>query len=564
MSEISNIGSVRTLVELAAEKGIEDVVLSPGSRNAPFIISFNAFDTFKCQSVLDERSAGFVALGIAQQKQKPVIVSCTSGSAVLNYTPAMVEAFYQKIPLIAVTADRPGEWIDQGEGQSMRQIRLMDSIVVKSFNLIEEHNEDDQWYNARMVNEAFELAMSKSLPVHINVPLKEPLYETAPANTDKAPSFEFIASKRGVPESELQNLAAIFKSSQRVLILLAQGNDAANCLEPLRELNANSKVAILTETHANLYHLGFVCCIDRTIECFVNTDDEKDYIPDVLITIGSNVISKKIKTLFRRNKKGIAQHWHFGDEVMDTFQSLTKLVNADAATVLQHLKDIPQQSENQFGNRWRARFFEMEQRHLSFLESCAYSDLKVFEYITEFIPDNTHVQMGNSSVVRYIQLFNQIRTVSYSGNRGVSGIEGCTSTAVGAAQSCDEITLLISGDQAFRYDSNALSTKVNSNNLRIIVINNGGGNIFRIIDGPKNDEISYDFIEKVDEQSIRKLVEYHEVDYSEAHDLASLEKGLEWLFDVNRSTSAVLEIFTPRIESPTIFKSYLNFLRQSN
>lgn len=564
MNEISNIGSVRTLVELAAEKGIEDVVLSPGSRNAPFIISFNAFDTFKCQSVLDERSAGFVALGIAQQKQKPAIMSCTSGSAVLNYTPAMVEAFYQKVPLIAVTADRPGEWIDQGEGQSMRQIRLMDSIAVKSFNLIEEHNEDDQWYNARMVNEAFELAMSKSLPVHINVPLKEPLYETAPANTGKAHSFEFIASKRGVPESELQNLAAIFKSSQRVLILVAQGNDAANCLEPLRELNANSKVAILTETHANLYHLGFVCCIDRTIECFINTDDEKDYIPDVLITIGSNVISKKIKTLFRRNQKSIAQHWHFGDEVMDTFQSLTKLVNADAASVLQHLKDIPQQSENQFGSRWRARFFEMEQRHLSFLESCAYSDLKVFEYITEFIPDNTHVQMGNSSVVRYIQLFNQIRTVSYFGNRGVSGIEGCTSTAVGAAQSCDEITLLISGDQAFRYDSNALSTKVNTNNLRIIVINNGGGNIFRIIDGPKNNEISRDFIEKVDEQSIRKLVEYHEVDYSEAHDLASLEKGLEWLFNANRSTSAVLEIFTPRIESPTIFKSYLNFLRQSN
>ena len=125
MGDVSNIGSVRTLVELAAAKQIQDVVLSPGSRNAPFILSFNGHGSFNCQSILDERSAGFVALGMAQQKKKPVILSCTSGSAVLNYTPAMVEAFYQKIPLVAVTADRPGEWIDQGEGQSMRQVKLM-------------------------------------------------------------------------------------------------------------------------------------------------------------------------------------------------------------------------------------------------------------------------------------------------------------------------------------------------------------------------------------------------------------------------------------------------------
>ena len=562
MGDVSNIGSVRTLVELAAAKQIQDVVLSPGSRNAPFILSFNGHGSFNCQSILDERSAGFVALGMAQQKKKPVILSCTSGSAVLNYTPAMVEAFYQKIPLVAVTADRPGEWIDQGEGQSMRQVKLMDNVVLHSVNLVEEHNDDDRWYNGRLINEAFELAITKSMPVHINVPLKEPLYGTAPSSYVMPQAFEIVESKKMLSDSELDKLKGIFQASNKVLVLVAQGKESAECIEALREMNACSKVAIVTETHANLYHLGFVSCIDRTIESFINSDAEVDYIPDLFITVGSNVISKKIKSLFRRHKKIIADHWHFGDEVMDTFQSLTKLIKAEANPILSYLSGSLESNASQFGNSWRARFFEMEQRHIEFLKTSAYSDLKVFEIINDFIPDQTSVQMGNSSVVRYIQLFNQIRTVSYFGNRGVSGIEGSTSTAVGAAQSCDELTLLISGDQAFRYDSNALAIKNGTENLRVIVINNGGGNIFRIIDGAKDHDVSHDYIEKVDEQPIGKLVEYHGIDYKEARNFSSLVKGLEWLFNPERSTSGVLEIFTPRVDSPQIFKSYLGFLKE--
>ena len=562
MGDISNIGSVRTLVELAAAKQIEDVVLSPGSRNAPFILSFNGHGGFNCQSVLDERSAGFIALGIAQQKNKPVILSCTSGSAVLNYTPALVEAFYQKIPLIAVTADRPSEWIDQGEGQSMRQVKLMDNIVLNAFNLVEEHSNDDRWYNSRLINEAMELAISKSMPVQINVPLKEPLYGTVPLSPTPARAFEILESKRTLSEVELDRLKATFFESERVLVLVAQGNESAECLDVLKEMNINSKVAIVTETHANLYHLGFVSCIDRTIESFLNSKAEAEYIPDLLITIGSNVISKKIKTLFRKYNSAIRHHWHFGDDVMDTYQSLTKLISADAAPVLGYLNGASENGSSQFGNQWRARFFEMEQRHIAFLKNCPFSDLKVFEMINDFIPDITRLQMGNSSVVRYIQLFNQLRTVSYFGNRGVSGIEGCTSTAIGAAQSCSDLTLLISGDQAFRYDSNALAVKNGIENLRIIVINNGGGNIFRIIDGPKDHSVSHDYIEKVDEQSIQKLVEYHDIDYKQAADMDALESGLEWLLGPECESCGVLEVFTPRIESPQVFKAYLKFLRE--
>ncbi len=169
--------------------------------------------------------------------------------------------------------------------------------------------------------------------------------------------------------------------------------------------------------------------------------------------------------------------------------------------------------------------------------------------------------MGNSSVVRYVQLFNQIRNIRYFGNRGVSGIEGCTSTAVGAAQASDALTVLVSGDQAFRYDSNALAVKEGIEKMRIIVINNGGGNIFRIIDGPSRHEASEAFIEKKDEASIAKLVGYHGVDYLSASNLAELDQALGDLFAVERNGVAVLEVFTPRIESPEILKSYFKALR---
>ncbi|NQV52783.1 MAG: 2-succinyl-5-enolpyruvyl-6-hydroxy-3-cyclohexene-1-carboxylic-acid synthase [Flavobacteriales bacterium] len=561
MNEISDIGAVRTLVRQLHQRGISDIVLSPGSRNAPFILSFNAIDSFHCQSILDERTAGFVALGIAQQKGRPAVLSCTSGSAVLNYAPALVEAYYQRIPLIAITADRPAAWIDQGEGQSIRQVGLLDKVVVSAFDLVEEQSETDQWYNHRLVNEALETALKTRRPVQINVPLSEPLYGMAPASMESVSSFTFANVKRSVHDEELGRMTAEWEGAKRIAILATDGAEAEGLQEVLTRFHDDTRVAIISETNANLYHLGYISCIDRTIECFIGSEKEGEYIPDLLITIGGNVISKKLKALFRRHKDKLTHHWHFGGEVMDTFQSLTRLIDAAPRTVLGQCEPMLSVSGEGFGTRWKARFFEVEQKHAAFLETCAYSDLKVFEHLLDAIPEGSALQMGNSSVVRYVQLFNQIRGIRYFGNRGVSGIEGCTSTAVGAAQSTDALTVLISGDQAFRYDSNALSVKEGIDNLRIIVINNGGGSIFRIIDGPSRHEASEAFIEKKDETSIAKLVAYHGVDYLSASKLSELDIAIAELFAADRNGAAVLEVFTPRIDSPDILKLYFKALR---
>lgn len=560
MTKISSIDSVQTLVQLAELKGVRNVVMSPGSRNAPLILSFTANEYFNCHSVLDERSAGFIALGMSQASGEPTILSCTSGSAVANYVPAVVEAFYQHIPLIVITADRPKHLIDQGEGQSMRQEFFMDGHTVGSYNLVQEQGDEDAQYNERLINEAFERAANLSGPVHINIPLAEPLYETVDQPTRSPRDIKMLSPKARLGEDALTSLESIYSDSKNVLVLVSQHGGIAGLQEALVQFGNQKKVAVLTETTSNVGDLGFVSCIDRTLEIFLDRDNEVDFVPDLLMTIGENIVSKKIKNLFRKHKARVNHHWHFGAEMRDTFQCLTELISADPAATLRGLDKVKGHT-SEFGMLWKNAFYQAENAHKEFLAGAPYSDLKVMELILDFIPDGTSLQMGNSSVVRYVQLFNQIRSIEYLGNRGVSGIEGCTSTAVGMSILLENTTVLISGDQAFRYDSNALSLKEDTKDLKIIVINNSGGNIFRIIPGPTDHHVSDEFIEKEDATSIKTLVEYHQCEYQEATDLESLENGLEWLMNTSTSTGAVLEVFTPRIDSPEVLKSYFSTIK---
>jgi 2-succinyl-5-enolpyruvyl-6-hydroxy-3-cyclohexene-1-carboxylate synthase len=562
--KISDIGSVRTLVETAIQKGVCDVVLSPGSRNAPLIISFTAIDAFDCISVVDERTAGFMALGMAQQTGKPAILSCTSGSALLNYGPAIAEAYHQRIPLIVIAADRPKEWIGQGEGQSIDQLNVLQGVLQETYELVKESGEDDVWYNRRQAQFAFETAIKRSRPVLINVPMAEPLYRTTLWSMNESSiSSQCVNSDQFIGDDLLANLKEKWASCSKIMILVAQHQPDSNLTQQLKIVYEDPRVAVLTETSANLYHFGFVSCIDRTLE-MVKISDQSMFVPDLLITIGSNLISKKLKAFLRANKDGINEHWHIGPEMLDTFQSLTHWIDADPAKAIAQVRLATTEIESDFSVRWKGAFFKAEQRHMEFLQTAPYSDLKVFEQILELLPVGWSLQMGNSSVVRYIQLFNQLQGVSYFGNRGVSGIEGCTSTAVGAALKSDKPVLFISGDHAFRYDANGLSFESLPDNLKVIVINNDGGNIFRIIDGPQNQASGEEFIEHTQHKSVQKLVEYHGVEYRFADDLISLDKELLELVDSTSENCRVLEVFTPREKSPDILKSYFNFISNEN
>lgn len=437
-------------------------------------------------------------------------------------------------------------------------------MLAARFALVKERSEDDAWHNRRLVNEAFEVAKNQSRPVHINVPLNEPLYHTAPWKPEEAHrGFEMVCGVRQTPQNTLERMRDTWRTSSKIMVLVTQHQGGHGLLEQLRMLNDDPRVAIVTETTASLHHLGFVCCIDRTIEGFLGREIEADFVPELLITIGENIVSKKLKSWLRKHQSAIGNHWHFGSAVLDTFQCLTLLLDTPPTDVLRELIKENHTAQGSFGTQWRGQFFKAEQRHHAFLETAPYSDLSAMATVLDFLPEGWQLQMGNSSVVRYIQLFNQLGGVRYFGNRGVSGIEGCTSTAVGAAMKSDTPVLLISGDHAFRYDANGLSVQPLPDNLRIVVINNGGGNIFRIIEGPEKHGVNERYIEHAQHKSVKGLVEYHGVRYLSAGTITELEQGMEHLVS-EASGCTVLEVFTPRIESPEVLKSYFRQLSKDS
>jgi len=475
--------AVQDLVSLFEKKGIKHVIITPGSRNAPFSISFHENESFETISIVDERSAAFFALGIAQQSKMPVAIICTSGTAALNYAPAIAEAYYQEVPLLVITADRPMEWVDQGEGQTINQDGLYQNYVRGSFNIIQDLGDKDlEWYNARLINEAIDLSLFPIPgPVHLNFPLRESLYKTAATRSD-VKTIERVYSTPFLENGILADLGNQIAVKKKVMVLVAQVSHENHLIESLKRFSKLENVVFLTKSHSGLDNDGFIGCIDRLIMT-MSEEQLSAFRPELLITIGTNIISRKIKALLRNDE---VEHWHVAEDgqVLDTFQRLTKVIPVNGLRFFTSVLPFVKGGASDY----RVRSLELNQVKKNagddYIKEAPFSDLQAIHAILQEIPTSSDVQMGNSSIVRYIQLFDRPSAVQFYGKRGVSGIDGCTSTAAGAAYYTGRLTTLISGDISFFYDINALWNDHIGGNLKLIVINNGGGGIFRMIDGP--------------------------------------------------------------------------------
>ena len=553
------------LAAIIAEKGITHAVVSPGSRNAPAIIAFSRSGRLNLTSISDERSAGFYALGMAQQLGRAVALLCTSGSAALNYAPAVAEAYYQKVPLLVITADRPAEWIDQGDGQTIRQQQLYANYIRKSFQLPHNiDNKSNEWHFSRMVNEAVDRTRFPAPgPVHLNLPLAEPLYDLQlnPEPGDIRIN-NLIEVEHRIPESALQGLVAQWNKAGSKLILAGQLPPGHGLEHWLCKLADDPSVAVFTETTSNLHSQGCIRCIDRTIEGI--TDEQlPGYTPDILLTFGGAVVSKKVKALFRKMKP--AQHWHINpdpdDFHLDTYQSLTLTIPSEAAVFIRQLAAVVTPAQSDFRARWQL----LSERHLikhgDFLANASFSDLTVFEALFRQIPDDTHLHLGNSTPIRYAQLFDEASRYTTWSNRGTSGIDGCVSTAAGAAAIGKHPVTVITGDIGFLYDSNALWNNHLPPSLRIILINNGGGNIFRVIPGPDRYEELEPYIETSHRFNAEGIAKNFGVNYYPAADQASLLKVLPAFYGPqNNNQPALLEIFTPAVTSAETLRNYFKFI----
>lgn len=554
---ISDKNVVTDLTSLLRSYGVKHVIISPGSRNAPFIISFTNKEDFTCYSIVDERSAGYFALGIAQQSKSPVALVCTSGTASLNYFSAIAEAYFQHIPLVVITADRPTERIGQGEGQSVFQKNVYGNHVKSSVELAENYTTNDTARdNHRKICETMNRCLSSNQgPVHFNVPLSEDLYGTLKFPTSFPKPIFYSKIKKSLASDELNFIKGKLNESKKTLLLIGSLSIDIKLTEQISQWSQKQGALVLTENTSNLVDTNFVQCIDRLIMSF-GDDENTEFLPDLLITCGNNIISKKIKFLLRSKK--IQEHWHIndGNEVMDTFQSLTKVIGLTPLEFFNLPFEVPT-IKSSYSSLWKNRELEIQKKQKEFDQSVSFSDYSVVAKLLQLLPSQSILQMGNSSLVRYVQLFNPRKDITYFSNRGTSGIDGCVSTAVGYATTSNKEVYLLVGDISFFYDSNALWNKHLSNNLKIILVNNGGGGIFNIIDGPSKTN-SLEYFTTTHQLTAKHICAMHQVEYQSIVNMTDFESGIEELKKAN--TCSLLEVNTRGIDSDKILKDFFKFI----
>lgn len=543
----------QSIIQTCLAKGITTIIISPGSRNAPLTIGFANNPAFKCYSIADERSAAFFGLGIAQQTKQAVALVCSSGSALLNYYPAFAEAFYSQIPLIVISADRPQSKIDIGDGQTIRQENVFANHSLFNANLIEE----DSVQNEIKINEAINNAVDKKGPVHINVPFEEPLYETV---TELSVAVNVIASANDVQTISIEDLAdyaTIWNNSARKMILVGV-NDPYSISDKTVEVLANdNSVVVLTETTSNLHHPSLINNIDTIITPFTNEDFE-DFCPDILVTFGGMIVSKRIKAFLRKYKP--KHHWHIDTlRAYDTFGILTKHFEVDTNVFFDAFLPLTKTVDSDYFEKAQSVKHLRKQKSDLYLDRIPFSDFKVFNKVIPLLPKNSQLQISNSSAIRYAQLIDIDPSVEVYCNRGTSGIDGSTSTAIGAAVANGKQTVFITGDISFLYDSNGLWNTYIPKNFKIILINNGGGGIFRILPGHAETPVFNTFFETSHCLTAEHMAKMYGFDYTIASDEISLENSLTILYTRNERP-AILEVFTPTLDNDKILLQFFKEL----
>ncbi|WP_196894191.1 2-succinyl-5-enolpyruvyl-6-hydroxy-3-cyclohexene-1-carboxylic-acid synthase [Aureivirga marina] len=544
-------------VVLSCEKyGIQTAVISPGSRNAALTIGFSNHPKIETLSVVDERCASFFALGISQQNKRPVAIVCTSGSALLNYYPAVAEAYYNNIPLVVISADRPKHLIDIADGQTIRQENVLEKHILFSANLIEK----EPTTNKVLLEKALQTALDKKGPVHINVPMDEPLYETI-SDFNYVESSDEIYQKSLEDElylevSYLDKFAQKWNKAKKKIVLIGQNEPSELLSIQMEKMIKDPSVLVFTETTSNIPNSKFINSIDKLIAPLKEAELE-DLAPEILLSFGGMVVSKKVKQFLRKHKP--LEHWHISRKnAPNTFHCLTNHFEISPTNFFSQFFFLTEDAKSDYQEKWLSIKDKRKENHEIYMNSIPFSDMKVFEAILETIPDNLNVQLSNSSVIRYTQLFDVNKTLHFYCNRGTSGIEGSTSTAVGAAYASEKQTIFITGDVSFFYDSNGLWNANIPRNFRIILINNAGGGIFKFIPGPSQTNAE-DYFVTPHNLTAEQLAKMYDFSYHTAKSLKELNTELQEFYKESEQPK-ILEIFTPSDENDKVLKSYFKNL----
>jgi len=556
--------SVHALAGILFQKGIRNIVISPGSRSAPLTLAFARHSGFQKFVIPDERSAAYIALGMAQVLEYPVGLVCTSGTAAVNYSPAITEAYYLQIPLVVLTADRPPEWIDQNDGQTIHQESMYQNHIKAFYTLpMDSEHPDIQWHSERLVSEAVNRSLEYPAgPVHINLPFREPLYpdpEQIMLLKEKPRTIHALHATSGLSGMNWSTLEKTVGQSGKIMILGGQQRLNPSLINILNRLSSDLQIPVLGDVISNLHGLGQN--LVKFQDLILWSDDPillELYQPDLLITFGKSVISKNLKSFLRKLKP--AEHWHLqpAGQVPDPFQSLTHQIRMDAVTFFEDARKIfkPRKDQGDYLHAWLAREKQIWSKIHSFFPGETFSELEAVYTIMEHLPDDVNLHVANSMPIRLVNYLNRIKKkVEVFSNRGTSGIDGCISTALGSAIQSSKMNVVITGDMAFFYDRNAFWHSNIPDNLRIIILNNHGGGIFRMIDGPSRQPELETYFETHQSLTAENTAKDYDFDYHCCNNKNDLSNHLVTFFDPSDRIK-ILEIETIGKYNKIIFDQF--------
>lgn len=543
--------NINILTSLLLQHGIKHAVVCPGSRNAPIVHNLNECGRINCHPITDERSAAFYALGLAQATALPVVICVTSGSALLNVSPAVAEAYYQHIPLIVVSADRPAAWINQLDGQTLPQPNALNPFVRRSVNLPEPKNDTERWSCRRLINEALYLAtLREGAPVHINVPISEPLFQFT---AQELPHENGLTLLNNADHDAPKKFLELFEKARRPMVVI--GQMAKNALQKEVVSRLEQKIVVLREPlSTDCYtHPHF----DEVLHA---TGSATAYMPDIVLYMGDTLVSKRARKFLRAASAPTVFATPDATRISDPLMNLSHIAEYDDPNEL--LIQLAERVElGPFHHLWQKALQQAEAIAEAFEPT--FSQMAVVKCFEEQLADicyDYQIHFANSSAIRLANI--------YSGhyawcNRGVNGIEGSLSTAAGFSLATSDMVFCIVGDLSFFYDQNALWNAQLGGNFRILLLNNGGGGIFHQLKGLAQSPVRDSFVAGSHHTTAQGICTQNDIGYISAKNAEEMQLGIVRLLTEQTRRPMLLEVFTNAETDAEVMREYYHSFKEN-
>lgn len=530
------VNSTDIIAEILYRSGVRQVVVSSGSRSLRMVKAVVAHSGLSVRMVVDERVAAFFALGISDCTSQPVALICTSGSAMLNYAPALAEAYYRGVPVIAITADRPIDVIDINDGQTIHQFHAFDNIVKKSIDI--DATGACRVYDFDAINNAISVALSpRKGPVHINLHLLE-------ASDDIADGSDVYNTPPFTPQSlptQFNNLSASEFADKKILIFVGQMSDDIEFNARLSRLASYPSVVVVADAVSNCSAENVISDVEIIIDRL--KEQPEKFNPDLLITMGkTSPLSRRFKEWLRSIDS--YNHWRVNDKTApeDTYYHLSKTILADDNAFLDFLADNIQEYPNPsltYSASWKEIFDAAQRNKSALLASAEWSDICAVNIILNALPAGYILQSSNGMAIRNVSMVGTKSHRVYC-NRGVNGIDGSTSTAVGFSSASEAPTLFISGDMSALYDISALFSGQLSPKFKMVIIANAGGEIFRMIKATREYEHREKMLCSIPDIKWNEVAEAVGMEYYEVADAEQLKLTIDSFLTIGDSPSLLV------------------------